>query len=40
MLATDGADANAAEWKNPGFHGCLAHRLDDPSHIDVLIEVG
>src|SRR5258708_31179250 len=40
MLATDGTDANAAERKNPGFHGCLAHHLDDPAHIDVLIEVG
>src|SRR5229473_5649846 len=40
MLATDGADANAAERKNPGFDRGPAYRLDDPAHIDVLIEVG
>jgi hypothetical protein len=40
MLATDRADANAAERKNPGFDRSPAHHLDDPAHIDVLIEVG
>jgi hypothetical protein len=40
MLAADGADANAPEWKNPGFHRGLADDLDDLAHIDVLIEVG
>ena len=29
MLAADGADANAAERKNAGFHRGLAHDLDD-----------
>jgi hypothetical protein len=40
VLATDRADADAAEWKNPGFDRSLAHDLDHRADIDVLIEIG
>ena len=39
-LAADGANANAPEWKNPGFHRGLAHDLNDLAHIDAGIEIG
>src|SRR4051794_14812942 len=31
MFAANGADPDAAEWKDPGFDRGLAHGLDDPS---------
>ena len=34
MLAADGADADAAERKDSGFHRGLADHLDDLCHID------
>ena len=40
MLAFDGADANAAERKDSGFHRGLAHDLDDLGHIDARVEIG
>src|SRR5450759_185244 len=40
VLASDSADANAAERKNPGFHRGLAHDFDDLADIDAGIEIG
>jgi hypothetical protein len=40
MLAADGADANAPERENPGFHRGLADQFDDLSDIDATVEIG
>ena len=40
MLATDRANPNAAEWKNPGLHRGLADDFHDLAHIDECIEIG
>jgi hypothetical protein len=40
MLATDRADANAPERKNPGFDRGLADDFDDFAHIDPRVEIG
>ena len=40
MLASDGADADAAERKDAGFHRRLADEFDDRAHVDALVEIG
>ena len=40
MLASDGADANAAERKDAGFHRGLADEFDDRGHVDAAVEIG
>src|SRR4029079_13339381 len=40
VLATDGADANAPERKDPGFDCGLADDFDQLAHVDAGIEVG
>src|SRR5450432_1734057 len=40
MLAADGADADAAERKNPGFDRGLANEFDDRGHVDAGVEIG
>src|SRR6202795_409159 len=39
MLAADGADANAPERKDSGFHRGLAHEFDDLAHVDAAVEI-
>src|ERR1700730_407517 len=40
VFAPDGADANAPERKDPGFHRGLADHFDDLAHVDPRVEIG
>src|SRR6185312_7571477 len=40
MLATNAADTDAAEWKDPGFDRGLADDFDDLAHVEPCIEIG
>src|SRR3954469_3040871 len=40
VLASDGADADAAEREYPGLHRGVADQFDDFAHIDLRIEIG
>jgi len=40
VLAAHGADADAAEREDPGFHRGLADHLDHRLHVDAGIEIG
>ena len=40
VLASDGADANAAEREDAGLDRGLANQLHDRAHVDAPIEIG
>ena len=40
VLASDGADANAAEREDAGLDRGLANQLDDRAHVDAPVEIG
>ena len=39
MLASDRADADAAEREDAGLDRGLAHELDDLGHVDAVVEL-
>ena len=40
MLASDGADADAAEREDAGLDRGLADQLHDRAHVDARVEIG